>query len=170
MQLAVALLEELKAWRIAREEFDVAMDVATRELKTAVMRHGVESLQLYLTGPGTGIGFAASARDFPGLELSLMPTKPPVWIPPKRCRRSIPRPRAEACRAAFAALVPLAFAQALRVRNIRRLSRDYRETKGRAWALENVILPETIAHLAAITDFLDEFEQQEPIHIRNAAR
>ena len=76
---------------------------------------------------------------------------------------------AEMFRAEAAKLVPLALRLGLRQSNVCRLLQEYRRTERRARALENVLMPEIRAQLAAITEYLDEFDQEEAIRIRNAA-
>ncbi|GKY88750.1 V-type ATP synthase subunit D [Sinisalibacter aestuarii] len=166
MLLASTLLEELAAWRAASAEYDAAMQTAVATLKSALGRHGFDSLALYPTGDGAADGLALTSRNFLGLGL-LQPVMA-SWEPPKPMPAPDASDAAEACRSAFAALVPLAIRTALHRRNILRLIREYRATERRARALENVILPETVATLNAVTEYLDQSDQEEALRIRNA--
>lgn len=168
MLLAATLLEELAAWRAARAAYDAAMAAAVAALKAALARHGFEALARYPAGAGQGEGMDFASRNFLGLGLLEPPDA--AWHPPAPQAALDASEAAEACRAAFAALVPHAMRVAARAANIRRLIREYRATERRARALENVILPETAASLAAITEYLDESDQEEALRIRNARR
>ncbi len=168
MLLAAMLLKELDRWRAARVAYDVAMRAAVAALKLAIARHGFESLALYPAGAGRFLGLDLVARNFLGLGLIEMPE--PDWEPPGPFDAPDASEVAEACRHAFAALVPLAVQIAVSSQNIHRLIREYRATERRARALQNVILPETVAALAMTTEYLDEADQEEAIRIRNAGR
>lgn len=168
MLLAATLLEELEHWRAARRAYDSELAGAVVALKAAVARHGVQALELYPTAPGEAGGLAFRTRNFLGLGL----LEPPEmsWTAPEPAVTLDASAAAEECRAAFAALVPLAVQVAVRTSNIRRLIHEYRATERRARALENVILPETVANLAAVTEHLDQSDQEEALRIRNARR
>ncbi len=168
MLLAATLLEELGHWRAARRTRDAALAGAIGALKAAIARHGFEALQLYPAGEGQAGGLDFATRNFLGLRL-IVPS-PVTWRAPDPGDTLDASDAAEACRAAFAKLVPLALAVAVHSANIRRLIAEYRATERRARALENVILPETKARLAGITEYLDESDQEEAIRIRNARR
>lgn len=168
MLLATALLKELELWRAARADFDAGQLAAITALKEAIARHGFAALSLYPAPEGSAEGLSLAPYNFLGLPL-IEPTGV-RWL----CAGSIDTldasEAAEDCRAAFAALVPLAVGVAIPAANIRRLIREYRATERRARALENVILPETRARLARITEYLDESDQEEALRIRNARR
>jgi len=168
MLLAATLLEELAAWRAARAAYDAAMAEAVSALRAAIARHGFDALARYPAGEGQGEGMGFGSRNFLGLGLLEPPDA--TWHPPAPQLAPDASEAAEACRAAFAALVPHALRVAARAANIRRLIAEYRATERRARALENVILPETTASLAAITEYLDETDQEEALRIRNARR
>lgn len=166
--LATRLLEELAAWRDARAAYDAAHARARSALRAAIARHGQTSLELYPTCDGHLDGFAPKPANFLGLMLLNPPT--PSWATPEPIEALDASRAAEACRLAFGALVPPAMILAVHTQNLERLIREYRATERRARALENVILPETVAALAAITEYLDESDQEEAIRIRNARR
>lgn len=166
--LASTLLGELRAWQALRAEYDAGMAQAVDHLKTAVARHGLEGVQLYPAPEGRLLDANPEIRNFLGLGLAALSA--PQWQLRPAPPAVDPSEAAEDCRAAFARLVPIAARIAVHARNIHRLIGEYRKTERRARALENVILPETVAELAAVTDYLDEADQEEAIRIRNAAR
>jgi len=168
MLLASKLLDELEHLRAARRAYDEAMAAAVAALKAAIARHGVESLALYPTGEGALSGLDIITRNFLGLDLLESPLT--RWTPPGPVETLDASEAAEACRTAFALLVPPAVRLAVCSTNIRRLIREYRATERRSRALENVMLPETAAKLAWINEFLTEIDQEESLRIRNARR
>ncbi|WP_343079213.1 V-type ATP synthase subunit D [Ostreiculturibacter nitratireducens] len=168
MLLAATLLKELENWRASRRSYDEAMTEAVARLKGAIGRHGLESLSLYPSSAGQATGLQFRTRNFLGLGLLEVPDA--GWKTPGPFEALDASEVAEDCRRAFGELVPLAVRIAVHAQNIRRLIREYRATERRARALENVILPETEQNLAAVTEALDESDQEEALRIRNARR
>ena len=168
MLLAATLMQELAAWKAQRDTYGEAWSVAVAALKAAVMRHGLEGVQLYPIAPDERGDIGWSSTRLLGLELSADPeiNWPVAPVP----RTPDPSAEAEACRSAFARLVPIAASMAASQANVHRLIIEYRATERRARALENVLLPETDAQLASINEHLDEADQEEAIRLRNAAR
>ena len=78
-------------------------------------------------------------------------------------------PEAETCRRAFAALLPLAAAQAAVTGNLERLHQEYRRAVRRARALQDVLLPELDRTVAEIETRLEEQEQEDAIWMRRGA-
>jgi V/A-type H+-transporting ATPase subunit D len=85
-------------------------------------------------------------------------------------RRSVQSPESEECRARFSALLPIAARLAAVTGNLERLRGEYVRTSRRARALEDVLLPEIDARLAAIDNALEELEREEAVRVRGAAR
>jgi V/A-type H+-transporting ATPase subunit D len=168
MLLASSLLEELARWRAAQTAYDIAMADAVEALKSAIERHGFESLSLYPAAEGAATGLDFAPRKFLGLGLLTVPEA--GWEGAAEVPALDASEAAEQCRRAFTGLVPLTIRIAVHAHNIRRLIREYRATERRARALENVILPETVQQLAAVTEYLDESDQEEALRIRNARR
>jgi V/A-type H+-transporting ATPase subunit D len=75
-------------------------------------------------------------------------------------------PEAERCRSAFRALIPRAAGLAAMAGNLERLRAEYVRTARRARALEDVLLPEIDASLAAIDSALEELEREEALRVR----
>ncbi|WP_462331025.1 V-type ATP synthase subunit D [Thiohalocapsa halophila] len=79
---------------------------------------------------------------------------------------AIRSPEAEACRAAFADLMPLAARLAVLTGNLERLRVEYLRTSRRARALEDVLLPEIDERLGVIDNALEEQEREEAVRVR----
>ena len=166
--LAKTLLDELERWREVRVSYDEAMTAAVAALKAAIARHGVESLELYPGGEGQATGLDFRMRRFLGLDL--FESGGSTWKMPGPFDTLDASQSAEDCRAAFAALVPIAVLCAVHANNITRLIRDYQATERRSRALENVILPETTHALARVEDLLSEIDQEEALRTRMPRR
>jgi V/A-type H+-transporting ATPase subunit D len=80
-----------------------------------------------------------------------------------------PSPEAEACRAAFMALVAQAPALAAVIGNLERLRIEYRRAVRRARALNDVLLPELDHDVRDIELRLEELEQEDAIAMRPRA-
>ncbi|MDQ2092195.1 V-type ATP synthase subunit D [Marimonas arenosa] len=169
MLLAATLLKELEAWKALRDDYAAQQARAVAAMKAAMARHGLENLQLY---PVVEAAHALPQLNrAPLLGLGLFRDSPDFNWPVFRVDEGVDlSDEAEAFRAEAAKLVPLAVRLGLRQSNVCRLLADYRRTERRARALENVLMPEARAQLAAITEYLDEFDQEEAVRIRNAAR
>lgn len=168
MLLAATLIQELNAWKALRDAYQAQLEQAQEALKAAIRRHGLKGVQTY---PVAGLRQPGIAREETRLLGLVLLTEPELSLdasPPAPAPDS--SPEAEACRDAFAALIPLSARLAARQSNVLRLITEYRATERRARALENVLLPETQTLLRSIEDFLDEADQEEAIRIRNAAR
>jgi len=166
--LASNLLRELREWQALRRDYEAENEQAATALRAAVLRHGIEGVQLYPAHPVTSAGLVVTETNYLGVKLLTAPAL--AWLAPPAPEAVAPSTEAEACRAAFAKLVPMAAQMALKQANIARLIKEYRATERRARALENVLLPETTAALRKINDTLDEADQEEAIRIHNAAR
>lgn len=167
MLLAAQLLRELEALQCINKDYGQQMAVATKGLKRAILRHGFEGVALYPAPPAAPLDFELGEQNYLGIRLTIEPDI--AWRVVPVLMAVDASAEAEECRAAFARLVPLAAKLAARSGNITKLIEEYCNTERRARALENVLLPETKETLAAITDYLDEADQEEAIRIRHAA-
>ncbi|WP_295543856.1 V-type ATP synthase subunit D [uncultured Thiohalocapsa sp.] len=79
---------------------------------------------------------------------------------------AIQSPEAQACRAAFADLMPMAARLAVLTGNLERLRVEYLRTSRRARALEDVLLPEIDERLGVIDNVLEELEREEAVRVR----
>jgi len=144
------------------------MAQAIDALKRAVSRHGLEGVQLYPTTLSDAGTVTVTTTNFLGTLLA--EARDVAQETPAPLAAVDGSPEAEACRALFAALIPLAAAVGAKSGNVARLIREYRGTERRARALENVLLPEITTQLAEITNSLEEADLEEMIRIRSAAR
>lgn len=193
MLLAGALLRALREHDALDAELLEAADAAGAAWRRALHRHGQAGLDAYpparpVEGPRT------VRRSFLGVaQLALVPaptegaadsgraagdagtpagadrpgTQERVAGGPPALDAS---PEAQACCAAFRALLgPLARLAVCRG-NLERLAAELRRTQRRARALENVLLPEVESQLAAVQARLEMADQEEAIRIRLAAR
>ena len=165
--LATNLLRELKEWQQVLKEYRTESESAADALKSAVSRHGLEGIQLY---PALRLNVGTIPMKITNSLGVKLASEPDLnWDVEPVIGAVDSSAQAEACRQAFAKLVPLAARLAVKQSNIARLIKEYRATERRARALENVLLPEATAALRKITDYLDEADQEEAIRIRNAA-
>jgi V/A-type H+-transporting ATPase subunit D len=167
MMLAANLLAELRDWKALSTDYARQAGEARVALEAAVLRHGLEGVQVYKVPDVTRPNIRAGTATLFGLTLAQEPET--EWPAPPAPGVPDASAEAETCRAAFAALIPLAARMAARQVNISRLIREYRATERRARALENVLLPEVRAQRAAVNEHLEEADQEEAIRIRNAA-
>lgn len=165
--LAANLLRELKEWKEISAEYEVNSERAALALNGAVMRHGLEGVQLYPALSKDVDAMNLKKMNYLGVKLASEPEL--GWSVEPVAGAVDPSMQAEDCRQAFSKLVPLAARLAVKQSNIARLVKEYRATERRARALENVLLPEVSSALRKITDYLDEADQEEAIRIRNAA-
>jgi V/A-type H+-transporting ATPase subunit D len=139
---------------------------AERALAAALLRHGLNGLQVYPAPPGgqrlrverralLGVAMReATLDDGPGK------TPPAVAVSPE----------AAACGAAFAALAACLVELAAVSGNLARLHAEYRRTVRRVRALQDVLLPEIEQVLHEVEASLEELEQDEAGFLRRAAR
>jgi V/A-type H+-transporting ATPase subunit D len=165
--LAGEILRELEHHATLQRDFMAAHDAALAALQAAVMRHGLQGLQVY---PATDLASAklqTTARSLMGVRLQQA-----TWhvgsTPPALAVQ--PSPEAEACRQAFAVVLAAATPLAAVAGNLERLSLEYRRSVRRARALQDVMLPELESSIADIESRLQELEQEEAIWMHQATR
>jgi V/A-type H+-transporting ATPase subunit D len=167
MLFAAEMLRRLAEYGQLEAQLHEALHAAQAALRLALRRHGIEGLQVYPpVGPAPEP--AAPTRSlFLGVPLLAVASAAPAPAAPDAIDAS---PEAEACRAAFAALLGPLLQLAVEGGNLERLGAEYRRTERRARALENVLLPEIEAALVRIEDHLERADQEEAVRIRLAAR
>jgi V/A-type H+/Na+-transporting ATPase subunit D len=173
MLFAAEMLRRLAEYGQLEAQLHEALHAAQAALRLALRRHGIEGLQVYPpVGPAPEP--AAPTRSlFLGVPLLAVasaapaPAAPAAPAAPDAIDAS---PEAEACRAAFAALLGPLLQLAVEGGNLERLGAEYRRTERRARALENVLLPEIEAALVRIEDHLERADQEEAVRIHLAAR
>jgi V/A-type H+/Na+-transporting ATPase subunit D len=173
--LAGEMLREVRLWQQRKRAFRAAWREARRALRAAIARHGLQALQLYPAAPlaaqvvthrRTLLGVAMQSATLAG-DTPLTPT--PKSNPAQRSPPLLPSPEAEACRRAFAALLPQLVEMAALSGDLARLHAEYKRTVRRVRALQDVLLPEIEATLAEIETSLEELEQDEAAVLRRVA-
>ncbi len=170
--LAGEMLREVHQWQQRSQAFRAAWRQAQQALRAAVARHGLQGLQLYPARPlaagltherrtllGVVMQSAALERDGAAAasttEATTTATAASTPIEPA----ANPSPEAEACRRAFAALLPQLVVLAALSGDLARLHAEYKRTVRRVRALQDVLLPEVERTLADIEASLEELEQ-----------
>jgi V/A-type H+-transporting ATPase subunit D len=180
--LAGEMLREVHQWQQRSQAFRAAWRQAQQALRAAVARHGLQGLQLYPARPlaagltherrtllGVVMQSAALERDGAAAasttEATTTATAASTPIEPA----ANPSPEAEACRRAFAALLPQLVVLAALSGDLARLHAEYKRTVRRVRALQDVLLPEVERTLADIEASLEELEQDEAAVLRRIA-
>jgi V/A-type H+-transporting ATPase subunit D len=164
--LAGEMLREVRRHRQLVDELAPLQARAARALAAALLRHGLNGLQVHPAPPGEqrlrlarrallGVAMREAALDGGAGEAA-----PSVAASPE----------AAACAAAFAALAAKLAALAALSGNLARLHAEYRKTVRRVRALQDVLLPEIEQTLHEVEASLEELEQDEAGFLRRAAR
>ncbi len=168
MLLAAETLRRLAAHQAQEAALVEAVRSAAEALRAALQRHGRAGLAAQ---PARSPPEPATATRSRFLGVSLLTAGDADAASDRPADPGAdPSPEAEACRAAFAALLAPLAALATSAGNLERLGAEYRRTERRALALENVLLPEVGRTLAAIDEHLSLADQEEAVRIRHAAR
>jgi V/A-type H+-transporting ATPase subunit D len=164
--LAGEILAELGRYVRLRRELLALHAAALDALRAAVLRHGLEGLQVYPPAELASASVRRRARSLMGVRLQEAQLDASAGPAPAPVERS---PEGEACRQAHAALVAAAVPLAASSGNLERLSLEYRRSVRRARALQDVMLPELDRSIADIESRLEELEQEDAIWMRSAA-
>ena len=164
--LAGEILRELERYRRLRRDFVALHDSAAQALREAVLRHGVEGLQVYPPADLAQAQVTVRTRALMGVRLQEAVLDAGAAPVPVAVDRS---PEGEDCRRAFAAVLAAAATLAALSGNLERLSFEYRRSVRRARALQDVMLPELERSIYDIENRLEELEQEEAIWMRRAA-
>lgn len=164
--LAGEMLRGLAGYESLRAAFEAARGEALAALDAAIARHGLDGLQAH---PRADLREALVLRTPRGVMGVRLQAAELAGVPAPAPRGVDPSPEAEACRRAHARLVALAVPLAAAAGDLERLRLEYRRAMRRARALQDVLLPELAATLAAIETRLEELEQEEAILMRRAA-
>lgn len=168
--LAGEMLREVRQWQATRRDWRAAWRGAQRTLRAAVARHGLQALQLYPAVPLT-VGIVRQQRPLLGVAMQAARFGDTTAGEPAHAAAAVsPSPEAEACRHAFAALLPPLLEMAALSGNLARLYSEYKRTVRRVRALQDVLLPEIEQTLADIETSLEELEQDEAAVLRRAAQ
>jgi V/A-type H+-transporting ATPase subunit D len=161
--LAAEMLDELKRYEALQAEFQRLSAAANRALEDALARHGLEGLHAYPAIRPRGAALASDRRSVLGVPCEAVSLAYPAEEPPAL----LASPEAEACRRAFAGLLPLAARLAAARGNVERLSEAYLRTARRARALEDVLLPEVDRTLASLEEALEDIDREEAVRVRH---
>lgn len=164
--LAGEILRELERYRLLRRDFVVLHGSAAQALREAVLRHGVEGLQVYPPADLAQAQVSVRMRALMGVALQEAVLDVGAAPVPAAVECS---PEGESCRRAFAAVLAAAATLAALSGNLERLSLEYRRSVRRARALQDVMLPELDRSIYDIENRLEELEQEEAIWMRRAA-
>jgi V/A-type H+/Na+-transporting ATPase subunit D len=165
--LAGEMLRAVRLWREHRRRWRAAWRAARSALRAAIARHGLQGLQLY---PAAELAATLNTQRRTLLGVTLQSaTLVAAPTPHGAGAAANPSPEAEACRRAFASLLPLATEMAALSGDMARLHAEYRRTVRRVRALQDVLLPELETTLAEIETSLEELEQDEAAVLRRVA-
>lgn len=161
--LAGEILRELDRFGRLQREFLRLYDVALVALQAAVVRHGLQGLQVHPPVDLAGAQVRISARSLMGVILQqaeLVAGGAPATDAVQ------PSPEAEACQQEFAAVLVRGAELAAMSGNLERLSLEYQRSVRRARALQDVMLPELDRSIGDIESRLEELEQEDAIWMR----
>jgi V/A-type H+-transporting ATPase subunit D len=161
--LAAELLRELARYEQALVEYRAASAEAYRLLQQAAVRHGLEGLQVYPALRARSPMLRGTSRSVLGVLVEEV-TLEALWEAPVADFAS---PEGDACRQAFARLLPLAARLAGLWGNIERLSQEYLKTARRARALEDVLLPEIDRTIVELEVALEDLDREEAVRLRS---
>jgi len=164
--LAGEILRELAHYGELVRAFLELHEAAQTALRRAVVRHGLDGLQVQ---PGADLAPAqvrTRSRSLMGVRLQ----QATLETGEARCEPAVEgSPEAPACRHAFAALLAAAAPVAAVAGNLERLSLEYRRAVRRARALQDVMLPELDRSIYDIDSRLEELEREDAISMRQGA-
>jgi V/A-type H+-transporting ATPase subunit D len=164
--LAGEMLREVRRHRAIADEAAPLQAKADRALDGALLRHGLNGLQVYPAPPGEQ-RLRLARRALLGVAMRDATVEGGPGDAPPAVAAS---PEAAACAAAHAALVARLTELAAVSGNLARLHAEYRKTVRRVRALQDVLLPEVEQTLHDIETSLEELEQDEAGFLRRAAR
>ncbi len=164
--LAAEMAKQVERYRQERERWLQQQQQAVVALQEAVVRHGLQGLQLQPAAVDAQVSIEQKTRRFFGVVLldavALQPgsAKP---LPAEQLARS---PESVVCREAFTALLVASAELAALSGNLHRLLAEYKRTERRARALEDVLLPELDETIHEMDIRLEEMDQEEGVRVR----
>ena len=159
--LAAEILHELQLHARLQRELLVLHEHAAAALRSAVLRHGLQGLQVYPAVDHGAAQLRVRAHSLMGVRLQQAELDTSAVAP---AQESVERsPEAQACRDAFTALLSAAATVAGVAGNLERLSLEYRRSVRRARALQDVMLPELDTTIGDIENRLEELERDEAV-------
>ena len=164
--LAGEILRELEHHGRLQREFLRLFEAALAALQAAVVRHGLQGLQVHPPADLATAQVQTAARSLMGVPLQQAELVAGGAPAPEA---ALPSPEAEACRQAFATALARAAELAAVSGNLERLSLEYRRSVRRARALQDVMLPDLDRSINDIESRLEELEQEDAIWMRQGA-
>ncbi|MEK8089112.1 V-type ATP synthase subunit D [Thermithiobacillus plumbiphilus] len=166
--LAAEVLRQTQAYESEMQAFHELHRRAATALREALLRHGLDGLEVYPAPASGDAGLNIKSRNFLGVHLLTAELQPgSATDAPSPIN---PSPEAERCTPLFQELVSRATALAARSGNLHRLLNEYHRTERRARALADVILPELEAGLNYMAAQLEEADQEDIVRVRLGAR
>ncbi|MEO5353003.1 MAG: V-type ATP synthase subunit D [Magnetococcus sp. XQGC-1] len=164
--LAAEMTRQFALYRQARAHWLQQHQEAVAALQQALLRHGLQGLQLQSVPVDQEALLHQEVRRFFGValldKLTLERGKPEP-LPEARLALS---PESILCREAFAQLLALSTELAALSGNVQRLLAEYKRTERRARALEDVLLPELDERVHDMEIRLEEMDQEEAVRVR----
>ncbi|MCG6940239.1 MAG: V-type ATP synthase subunit D [Thiohalocapsa sp.] len=169
--LAGEILANLRDYDATMARWREAEAAARAALRAAVGRHGLEELSIY-PAAAAACGLETVGRSVLGVRVEDLPPLAEVEaeVDDGVATQASQSPEADACRAVFASMLPIAARLAVLTGNLERLRVEYLRTARRARALEDVLLPEMDARIRFIDNALEELEREEAVRVRRAGR
>jgi len=164
--LAGEILRELARYGELQRALRALHDEALATLRAAVVRHGLQGLQIYPPSDLATASLQIRGRSLMGVRLQNAALDTGAAQAEIAVNRS---PEAEACRRAFAAVLAAATTIAAVSGNLERLSLEYRRSVRRARALQDVMPPELDRTIYEIDSRLEELEREDAIWMRQGA-
>jgi V/A-type H+-transporting ATPase subunit D len=160
------MLRQVRRHRALVAELAPLQARANRALAAALLRHGLNGLQVYPAPPG-GQRLRLARRSLLGVAMRDAALEGDAGEAAPAVNAS---PEAAACGIAFAALAARLAELAAVSGNLARLHAEYRKTVRRVRALQDVLLPEIEQTLHEVEASLEELEQDEAGFLRRAVR
>lgn len=165
--LAAQLLQRLQALEQAQAEFARAQGRARAALRAGLLRHALEGLQSHPAAELAGLHLRRRSTNLLGVPLQDLQWR--VEAAAVSVQAEHPSPEAATVAGRFRELLGPALALAAASGDLRRLLAEYRRTEGRARALEDVLIPETVTAIRELEDRLDDLDREEAVRVRHHA-
>lgn len=168
--LAADILRRLKRVSLLCAQLAEAEKAARGALRAALVRHGIDELEVYPPLSMQEDGIETRRSRLLGLEVIEARWRPTTAVHPAAGERSVcPSPEASACAAAYRACLASIVELAACCVSLRRLAREYVRTERRTRSIENVLLPELRSLLALLEEQLESLDQEEIARLREAS-
>lgn len=161
--LAGEILRELERFGQMQRGYLAHHARAMDALQAAVVRHGLQGLQVYPPVNLAGAQLRIAARSLMGVQLQEAEWQAGDALTSEAVQ---PSPEARACAQAFLEVLARAAELAAVSGNLERLSHEYQRSVRRARALQDVMLPDLDHAIADVEGRLEELEQEDAIWMR----